>query len=205
MMKEEIQNYAQKHSIFTIDELKTDLHLTDEDDCVVQKTLDTLQQEDVLKSYEQGIYGYKRMGTFIKRRIAPSVSIMLAHVYLKNDAGYVTDGDFALAIGLTDWCPAVQTIVSNRVQETKSGDGFIVKKPRIAITTTNKDYLQLLDCIENLKNLPVNSAKCHDILHQEIAKKDKDYLLELAKLHYDKNTVDYISKSIDKECYMKID
>lgn len=191
-----ILNYADKHPVFTIKEITEALQIAKEQENGLRIALSRLVKADELCRYEKGIYGRMKKTAFINKKIAPSIEKMIAHVYLDNCKGYTSGGDYALEIGITTWCAAKPIIVSNAVNKTQNKENYIVRKPKTKITQDNLSYLQLLDCIEELKYIPVDNLQTPRIIYNEVKKRDIYKLLFYANNYYKKTVSNYIIQVI---------
>lgn len=196
---EKIAMYACSHPVFTIKELYRDMKIEQKYANTTRIILTRMCDDDILMRYEQGIYGYKKEGKFIKKHIAPTYEEMIEHVYLKDNNGYITGGGYLLSIGLSTWCPAKMEIASNQVKRTQVKEHVIIRKPKTMITRENKRYLQLLDCIDEIDTAPIDCESASKLLYEQIYKMDVMFLLYLAKHYYKKEVTERILDIIGEE------
>ncbi len=195
----QIIEYAEKQKIFTTESLVIYLGIPETQKNALNVALHRLCDKELLFRYEPGIYGYIKYNAFAKKKIYPTYKEMVDKIYLESENGYVTGGYFLNAIGLTTWCPAKKTIVSNRVKRTTEKENVIIKKPKTIINNQNKSYLQLLDAIEELNNAPIDCENPSTIIFNQIKTKDFMFLVYLAENYYNKKTMDYIVKTVGRE------
>ncbi len=194
-----IIEYAKQNVVFTTRDIFIHFPLTQTDENALNIVLHRLCKNNELYRYEPGIYGYMQYNMFAQKRIMPSEQELIDKIYLRSGEGYITDGYYLNRIGISTWCPAKRTIVSNRVRRTTEKYNTIIKKPHTTITKTNEEYLQLLDGIEAIFNRPIDCNDPYKIFYHLIKSKDLAYLIYLAQNYYSKKVGQYIFKTIGSE------
>ena len=104
---------------------------------------------------------------------------------LQDNNGYVTGPSFFNQIGLSSWVPADTHIATNRTSDKAAEHHIVIHAPVTVITTQNKRYLQILDCIRDLGEYPVDAADPDKLIRQFIDKHGLEVVqfLKLAR-HY---------------------
>ena len=189
MQAEQIEQYAQKEKIVTIEEIMVHFHVQKEEQNALRIILHRLCEKKVFHRYENGVYGYNSYNPFAGKNCAPPEYEVVNKIYLGDGTGYVSGGHYLNSIGMTTWCPAKRIIVSNKVKRGQEKYGTFIKCPKTRITEKNRDYLQLLDGIEDAADFPVDCENPDAVLFGLIAGKNVAYLLFLARNYYKNDTV----------------
>lgn len=185
-IKEQIMLFAKEQQVFTFDEIVRKFDIKKEDRAKFGSVLQRLCKNNRLYRYEKGVYGYEAYSPMFDVTSHLPVEEAIARLYLKNDEGYISGADFNHMIGLSSWCPAKKTIVSNKVCRTTQKCNLLILPSKTVITKHNKDYLKLLDCIETLDELSVDAPTLYQIIMGYIEKKGMNVqtLISLSEKHY---------------------
>lgn len=145
-----------------------------------------------LRCYQKGIYYRTALTPFGELGIDREQ--LIEDKYLKNNNGYET-GLIALhRIGLTTQMPNARVLATNKAGDCARMDkklGVVVRPPKVRITAGNKQYLKILDVLEELDNAPVDAEPPYQLISEYVNKLGLDYekLLALANNYYNRNTV----------------
>lgn len=196
MDAKQIIEYAKKSEVFTTEDTITNLHINDNEKNALNIFMHRMCEKGEFYRYEPGIYGYMKYNTFAKKKMPPAKTEVVNKVYLKNGEGYVSGGHYLNMVGLSTWCPSKRIIVSNKVKRNAEKYNTIIKKPKTTVTIENMKYLQLLDGIEDLFELPIDNNNPGRIIFKLFKQLDIYYLIYLAQNYYPKKVSNYIIKII---------
>ena len=200
MLKEQILEYAKKNKVFITDDIAKSLNIKKEGRHYLNTVLSRLCKNNAIVRYEKGVYGYVEYSSLFKRHSYIPYENAMMTIYLNDDNGYITGGDFLYAIGLTTWCASKRMIVSNKVAKTHIFKNLIVSPPKEPITTNNLVYLQFLDCIQQMDDFPVDNDNPVKVLMRYIKQKlDIQTLIITAKRLYPKKVLKKLNKIMEDD------
>ena len=194
MYEEQIMEYVKANEVFTTEELRMKIKITNRDR--LYKDLRKLCDLRLLYHYCKGIYGYEKYSDFWGEYYHNTPEEALAIIYTKDNNGYISGADFFNAIGLSTWCAAKKIITSNKVKRKTEKFNLIIFPPKETITKENLSYLQFLDCLEDISNYAVDSENPEELLKNYVYEKklNVDTLRLMLKEHYRKQTQDYFER-----------
>lgn len=146
---------------------------------------------DNLRCYQKGIYYLCKNTVFGETKI--NFNQLIYDKYLSNDNGYISGPSFIQQLGLTTQMSKDSYITTNKATNGRRRDkklGIVIIPPKTTITNENIKYLQLLDVLESMDKIPIDTDFAFEIIASRIDD-DKEYkdLLMIADRHYDKKTI----------------
>ncbi len=195
---------AQQRDVFTIEDIVKDLQLDEKGKRQATSIVSKLCNKDKIHRYEKGVYGIIKTNERFGGKYFTPYSEALTKAYISDGNGYISGDDFCYRIGLTTWCAAVKTLVSNKVTRKQiKGGKVIVLPPKVKINTDNQTCLQILDCIENLEHFPIDAENPYKIIMNYIRNKNIDMtqLCAFAKRYYKKDTLNQLIKIIEVDYF----
>lgn len=196
--KREILKYAMDKQIFTIAEIANEFGITEKDKQTLRQSLIHLSKANKLYHYQRGVYGYMYWDEVSKTLIYCPKEEAFAQLYTRNDEGYISGEYFLYMLGLSSSIPMRITIVTNKVRKEKIGKSAVFLPAKVTITSNNKAYLQLLDCIENFRNFEIDVNDPYAIIRQYImdSRLDIVMLTALIKRCYSKSTLNELNRCL---------
>lgn len=203
VFSEELLEYAKREKVFTTDEIAKGLAIPQNERSNLNKTLKRLCDSGKLYRYKRGIYGYEaygeKFGVVIHSHCPEGEAF--AHLYLKDDGSYISGADFYNRIGLSTWIPRKIVVVTNKVKRRAETNTAVFLPPKTFITKENRDYLQLLDCFENLGRLAIDNPDPYGRIMWYTRKMGLDIqaLIVFAKRYYTKKTMENLIKCLEAD------
>lgn len=197
--KREILKYAMDKQIFTIAEIANEFGITEKDKQTLRQSLIHLSKANKLCHYQREIYGYMYWDKVSKTFIYCPKEEAFAKLYTRNDEGHISGEYLPYMLGLSSSIPMKITIVTNKVQKEKIGKSTVFLPARVTITSSNKAYLQLLDCIENFRSFEIDADDPYAIIRQYIMNSGLDIVIltALTKRCYSKNTLNELNRCLE--------
>lgn len=199
MDTDKLMQYAEKTEVFLTEDIVKEFGIKEKEKNALNIQMHRMCEKGGLYRYEPGIYGFIRFNAFAKKNMPPSKADVVNKIYLRAGEGYLSGGHYLNMINLSTWCPGKRTVVSNRAKRNIEKYGTIIRKPKTKITLENIEYLQLLDGIEDMFDLPVDNNNPDRVIFELIKKMDICFLLYLAKNYYPKRVIGYIVDVIGRE------
>jgi hypothetical protein len=168
----------------------------------VNKALTRLVQNNTIQRIRKGLYYVPKISIVTNMPTRPIKSdIVDYYKNIFNDNIYLTGVALYHSFGLTDQVPAVSEYATYNPPKKFEEYGIYFLKAKYFINNRNKKLLQILDCIENIENIPNQSPNIalHLLVENQIKKIDKFELKELIKISsfyslHTKKTLQYIFK-----------
>ena len=198
MFQKQIQEYISYHNIFYIKEIQNSLGVTSKQRAILNTELARCEKKGLIKRIEHGLYAVPILTCFGEK--IPNESLILSKVYIDDYNGYTTGPTFLNQIGVSTWLSNTYYIKSNNYRKHSSIDNYIVSAPRVRITQDNINYLQLLDCLEDIIKYAVDIENPYEIVYKYIqnSKLDMTKLLLLAYKYYKKSTIEQLYGMVEK-------
>jgi hypothetical protein len=119
---------------------------------------------------------------------------LIADKYLADNEGYETGPAILHKLGLTSQMPKQRLLATNAAKGCMRIDkklGVVVKLPKVKVTAENKAYLQILDVLDIMDDMPIDEKKPFLVIADHIKNQNLRYdrLLALASKHYNQKTV----------------
>lgn len=145
-----------------------------------------------IRFYQKGIYYLTKETVF--GEIGINKECLIFDKYISDNRGYETGLVFANKLGLTTQLPRNIELVTNEARNGKRYDknlDIYIKPPKIYLTSSNIQYLQLLDILEMIDKVPIDVDNPFKILAKYLKKHKLQYglLLAYADDYYGKNAL----------------
>ena len=145
-----------------------------------------------LRFYRKGIY-YKTIVTPFGE-MSIDKEKLIAHKYLNPNQGYDTGAGLLYRLGLTTQIPNERLIATNAARECVRRDEKLnvsICPPKTKITAENKEYLRMLDALEQMDGAPIDVEEPYQTLSDHIQRLHLQYglLLSLADQYYPQKTI----------------
>lgn len=145
-----------------------------------------------LRFYQKGIYYRTSTTPFGETGI--NKEQLIANKYLANDNGYETGPGLLHSLSLTSQIPNERIIATNAAKDCLRHDdklGISICPPKTHINAENKAYLQLLDALDIMGNVPIDAESPYEILAEHVRSSGLHYerLLYYADKFYNRRTV----------------
>lgn len=160
---------------------------------VVNNYLKRLADKGSLHRMEKGMYCKVKQTLF--GELLPDMEKVLCEqlIFAGNQIiGYETGPSYSNKIGLCSWMPREQYIATNRYRKQIPNQMKIkVCRPRAEISTENHKYLQALDMIQEMDELPIDAPEPEKIIREVLVKNQlqNEILILLARKYYKQKTL----------------
>jgi len=155
---------------------------------IVNNHLKRLADKGVLHRIEKGMYCKVKQTLF--GELLPDMEKVLCEqlIFEGNQIiGYETGPSYSNKIGLCSWMPREQYIATNRYRK-QIPDQVKIKvcRPTAEISTENYKYLQALDMIQEMDELPIDALDPERIIREMLVKNQlqNEVLILLARKYY---------------------
>lgn len=123
------------------------------------KAIGRLVENGDIKRFAKGQFYRPKQGLFGEMKLSDTEKLK---IFLYQDGerkGYVTGASLYNRLGLTTQIPRTITIASNRSPQRKELGTIKVKlvKAKAPVTESNKEYLEILDVLSDIKKIPDSS------------------------------------------------
>jgi len=160
---------------------------------VVNNYLKRLADKGTLHRIEKGMYCKVKQTLF--GELLPDMDKVLCEQLICDGnqiIGYETGPSYFNKIGLCSWIPREQFIATNRYRKQIPGQVKIkVCRPITEISTENYKYLQALDMIQGMDELPIDAPDPERIIREILVKNQlqNEILILLARKYYKQKTL----------------
>lgn len=160
---------------------------------VVNNHLKRLADRGSLHRIEKGMYCKVKQTLF--GELLPDMEKVLSEqlIFEGNQIiGYETGPSYSNKIGLCSWMPREQYIATNRYRKQIPNQVKIkVCRPTVEINTENYKYLQALDMIQGMDELPIDASDPERIIREMLVKNQlqNEILILLARKYYKQKTL----------------
>lgn len=149
------------------------------------KAIGRLVENGDIKRFAKGQFYRPKQGLFGEMKLSDTEKLK---IFLYQDGerkGYVTGASLYNRLGLTTQIPRTITIASNRSPQRKELGTIKVKlvKAKAPVTESNKEYLEILDVLSDIKKIPDSSPSAViKVIANKLKRLKKDDLYELINL-----------------------
>lgn len=170
--------------------LDTKIFFSDNSNYAVLKTLERMVKRGELKRAEKGLYYIPQKSIFGELPLSVKDFIQKYLYVGEKRIGYITGGNLFNRYGLTTQLSNTIEIATNIRKNPREYDGIKIKfiQNKAPITEENIKYLEILDILKNLKNIPDSDIQENYILIKKVilklAYEEIIFLLDLAEKYY---------------------
>ncbi|MBQ9610876.1 MAG: hypothetical protein IJV15_15755 [Lachnospiraceae bacterium] len=189
MNKKTIIDYACLNRIFTTEQIVKDLNIDNKS--YFNTVMARLCNDNYIHRYEKGIYGICFKGKYIKQMFYPSEDEVINYLYLRDSEGFEAGAELIRKIGLSSWMSNKRYVITNKVKEKTIKCNCVLLPSPIIIDKENINTLRILNVLDNMDILAVDTTEPYKIICNFIKEKRVDYnkLFELGEKYYSKSVV----------------
>ncbi len=190
--------------------LDTKVFFSKDSNYAVFKTLERMVKKGELKRAEKGLYYIPQKSIFGERPLSIKDFIQ-KYLYIgEKRIGYITGINLFNKYGLTTQLSNTIKIATNVRKNSREFDGRKIEfiRNKAPITDENIKYLEILDILKNLKNIPDSNIKENYFMMKEmilkLAYEEIIILLDLAEKYYTAVVLALLGSMVEEKNILRV-